>query len=217
MRLAFQTAVGIGFCGLAVAGASAASIQAYNATGASTGSASGFLNIGREFTVSGTGIDVSALGVYDDGGQVLNDSHNVTLFSISNFGTPTSSVPLANVTVAVGQSSASDFVFANLSSPIHLVPGIYGIIAYGLSNLSDPYGDGGGMPDGVSTPNVADDQYAGSRFDPYESTGIGTPTYPNAGDVKDHSSASFLYTVPEPGTIGLIALGAVGFLARRRM
>ncbi len=85
----------------------------------------------------------------------------------------------------------------------------------------DPYGDGGGVPNGVATPNVADDTYAASRFDPYQFTAAGTPVFPSAGDMNDHSSASFIYSLtaptPEPSSIVLWGLGvAASLLAYRR-
>src|SRR5947208_12550656 len=43
----------------------------------------GGLNIGHTFSVGGNGIQVYELGVYDFGGNGLNSSHVVTLFSDS--------------------------------------------------------------------------------------------------------------------------------------
>lgn len=84
----------------------------------------------------------------------------------------------------------------------------------------DSYGDGRGLPDGVATPNVADDLYSGSRFDSYQFNGGGSPNFPTGGDANDHSSASLLYdvgnTVPEPASLGLLGFAIVGIVARRR-
>lgn len=203
--------------------AEAAAFQAYDNTGSTAGGAGGNLNIGHEFSVTGSGITVQELGVYDVGAHVLLDNHAVTLFSISNFGVPTSVTPLASVGIAAGLSSASEFVYAPLSSPLFLPAGRYGIIAYDLNSTGrDPYGDGGGLPDGVATlsPNVEDDLYAGTRFDPYQFSGGPSPNFPTAGDANDHSSASFHYdignTTPEPASLTLIGLSSLGLLARRR-
>src|SRR3954470_15873611 len=65
------------------AGADAAVIG-YTGTGATAGTNSGNLNIGRQFAVTGTGITVRDLGVWDSGGDGLVNAHTVTLFAINS-------------------------------------------------------------------------------------------------------------------------------------
>src|SRR4051794_21043619 len=90
------------FAGLAT-GADAAVI-AYTGTGANAGAAGGNLNIGRQFSVTGTGITVQDLGVWDGGGNGLVNSHTLTLFQInSGAGAANASVtPIAGVSVPSG-------------------------------------------------------------------------------------------------------------------
>src|SRR3954470_3625748 len=75
------------------AGADAAVIG-YTGTGATAGTNSGNLNIGRQFSVTGTGITLRDLGVWDSGGDGLVNSHAVQLFTI------TSGAGAANATVS---------------------------------------------------------------------------------------------------------------------
>ena len=44
---------------------------AYTGTSAAAGAAGGNLNIGRQFSVTGTGVTVRDLAVWDDGGNGL--------------------------------------------------------------------------------------------------------------------------------------------------
>ena len=202
--------------GLASVAGAQTGVQAYNGTGATTGGAGGNLNIGHEFTVTGTGITVQQLGVFDNGSDGLVSSHDVTLFSIGSTGSNPTNTPLATVNVPAGTTApiTNGFRFEPIT-PTYLAPGNYAVIAYGLNSTGgDPYGDGGGLPDGTN--NVSD-----VRFDPYQFTSAGTPAFPNSGDGNIHAASSIIYdvgntTVPEPASLGMLTIGAAGLLARRR-
>jgi hypothetical protein len=178
------------------------------------------LNIGREFSVTGTGITIYDLGAYNLLGNGLVAPHTVALFSIaSGAGTTNASASAitgGSVVVPAGSAAIREdnFAFAPLATPIYLAPGNYSVITYGM-NSSDPYGDGGGLPSG---PNVSP-----ISLDPFEFTLAGSPAYPNNGDPNDHSSASFLYdpgntVTPEPTTFAFLGAGLVALFAldRRR-
>jgi|GEM_PF-3766628 len=195
-------------------------IIAYTGTGALSGGASGNLNIGRQFSVTGTGITVRDVGVWDNNDDGLANSHTVTLFSIiAGAGTGTATVtPITggSATVSSGTAATLDtgMRFTSLATPLFLAAGNYSVIAYGTNaSGGDPYGDGGAFPSGANVSDI--------RFDPFEFTPATSPTYPNGGDSGNHSSASFRYdignTVPEPASIVLFGLGAGSlFLATRR-
>src|SRR3954454_739685 len=61
-----------------------AAVIGYTGTGATAGTNSGNLNIGRQFSVTGTGITLRDLGVWDSGGDGLVNSHAVQLFTITS-------------------------------------------------------------------------------------------------------------------------------------
>lgn len=196
-----------------------APVVGYTGTGAVAGAATGNLNIGRQFSVTGSGITLRDLGVWDSGGDGLINSHAVQLFTInSGAGAANANVaPIAGagLTVPAGTTAPLDsgFRFTSLSSGLFLAPGNYSVVVYGL-NVSggDPYGDGGGFPTGGNVSDI--------RFDPFQFTANTSPTYPNGGDTNNHSSASFRYdlgnTLPEPGSLaGLVIAAATGLLARR--
>src|SRR4051812_5829383 len=219
MKMTYRFAVAVAAlaaaAGLLATRASAAVI-AYTGTGAVAGTNPGNLNIGRQFSVTATGITLRDLGVWDSGGDGLVNSHTVTFFQINGAtGSNPSVTPITggSVTVPAGTAAALDsgFRVTSLASPIFLVPGNYSVVAYGLNVTGgDPFGNGGGFP---ANGNVTD-----IRFDPFLFTAATSPTYPTGGDANNHSSASFRYdlgnTTPEPGSLGLLGLGGLGLLAR---
>jgi hypothetical protein len=208
-------ALAIGSLGLRAS----AALVGYTGTGALAGTNAGNLNIGRHFAVSGTGVTLRDLGVWDSGGDGLATSHVVTLFKINSGATGQNAnvTPIAggSVTVPSGTAAPLDngMRFTSLTSPIYLAPGNYSVVAYGLNVTGgDPFGNGGGFP---SAGNVDD-----IRFDPFQFTANTSPTYPTQGDTNNHSSTSFRYdlgdTTPEPGSVTVLLSGAVVLLCRKR-
>lgn len=191
------------------------STVAYTDAGASAGTNTGNLNIGREFTVGTGGITVLELGAFDSGGDGLVNSHDVTLFSITGSGvTPAPENELSTVNVPSGTAATlnSGFRFEPIT-PIFLPAGNYAVVVYGF-NVSggDPFGNGGGTPSG---PVVA-----GINFDPFEFTSNTNPAFPGNGDTNNHSSTSFIYnagnTTPEPASLSLIGISGAALMVRRR-
>ena len=214
---------GVILISLAVTGTAQASILSYGGVGATPGLfpfGNGPVNIGRQFTVTGSGITVIDLGVFDLGGNGLVDSHDVTLFKInSGAGAANANVSAitggsVNIASGTGASLESSFRFKALTNAIYLAPGDYSVIAYGLKKLGfgDPYGEGGQLPAGGNVSNIG--------FTPFQYVTASSPAYPSAGDTNTAlSSASFRYnlgnttstSVPEPSSIlSLLALGTLG-------
>jgi autotransporter-associated beta strand protein len=86
------------------------------------------LNFGHTFNVSGAGIEVYQLGIFDYQNQALAYSHSVTLFS--------NQTAIATVTVPVGTASnlTAGFAYVSLPTPIYLQAGNYSVLAYGFYN-----------------------------------------------------------------------------------
>jgi hypothetical protein len=203
--------------------AEAGLIAAYDNTGATYGVASGQLNIGREFQVTGNGISVFDLGVYNFNSAGLQSSHTVTLFSLDHLGSGATATPISGGSVTVpggtGGTLIGGFRYAALDAPIYLPAGDYAVIAYALNAThpatgTDPYGDHGGLPS-------AGNNVTPFQFDPYQFVNASSPAYPTAGDTNNHSSASFLFqvgplSVPEPSSLALLALGGGALAGWRR-
>ena len=156
----------------------------------------GLLNIGRAMTVSGSGIEVFQLGVFDYQGEPLAAAHTVTLFDSTQ-------TPVASVTVPAGTAAPliNAFRFAPLGTPVFLPAGNYSILAYQMT-ASDPYGNGN-APGFNGGGNVS----PGNGI--YDFTADGSPDYPNGGDVnqgwsttdpEEFAAVSFTYTNVSPAT-----------------
>ena len=103
----------------------------------------GGLNIGHTFIVSGTGITIYSLGVYNYQGNGLNASHTVALFT--NSGSSSTPVPGGSITVPGGTTAPlkDGYRFWPLSSPITLAAGNYSVIVYQMNggSSSDGYAE----------------------------------------------------------------------------
>jgi uncharacterized repeat protein (TIGR03803 family) len=156
----------------------------------------GGLTIGHDFTLTGTNLQVFALGVYNNGGGGLVAPHLVSIFTNNN-GVFTQ-LPGASLTVPAGPNTllTNGYRFAFLPAPITLTPGNYGIVAFnmnGFANGSDPYSDSDGSNNFfVGFPGFAD---AGgiADFNYNPTTGFPSPGAPVNFSSENTGSASFLY------------------------
>lgn len=220
----FGTLATLAMLGLAVAHPAAAQTAAFTAaaTPKGGGAGNGNLNIGTQFTISGPGIVVSSLGVFDFGNDGLGASHTVTLFSDTNSGN--THTALQSVTVPSGGSATtSGFQFASLATPATLLPGNYSVIVYGLDGAggnTDPYGENTG------TAFHGDGNVSSSGFTVYNFTNDTSPTYPTEGTTNAFrgtsgaylASSSFTYTdaitpTPEPSQAAMFGMGILGLAA----
>ena len=158
------------------------------------------LNIGHTFTVVNNAIQILNLGVFDYGGDGLNASHTVTLFT-NSAGTYLP-IPGGSTVVASGTAApfAGGFRFAALPAPLTLPAGNYAVIAYQMNGYhgttaSDPYGEAN------ATSFNGGGYIADGGFTPYQFTTAGSPSYPNAGANINLAGASFDYA-PVAGPAG---------------
>lgn len=156
-----------------------------NGTVGSAANNSPGLDIGHTFTVSGSGIVVYSLGVFDYQGNGLDASHVVALF---NGTTPVTggSVTVPQGTVAPLQDG---FRFWPLAAPVTLPAGSYTVVVYqlnGQNNNNDPYGQG-------TTGFIADARVkdTGTVYD-FESAIYPTAVTQNSG-AENLASCSFTY------------------------
>jgi hypothetical protein len=151
-------------------------------TYADNGGAGGGLNIGRTMTVTGAGIEVYQLGVFDFGTNGLAAAHTVTLFS--------NQTALASVTIPAGTSAPliNAFRFEPLGTPLMLQAGNYSIVAYQMNGTvyqsSDPYGNGN-APGFNGGGNVS----PGAGI--YDFVTSPSPAYPGATSGEDFAAVSF--------------------------
>ena len=146
------------------------------------------LNMGHTFTVTGSGIKVFSLGVYDYQGNGLNAAHIVALFSGSGSG----STPVAggSVTVPSGTTAplTNGFRMTPLAAPVTLAAGNYSVIVYQMN--------GGGGSDGYAEANntgfIGDGNvsYIAGTFN-FDSASY--PTYPYENSAGNLASCSFTY------------------------
>jgi len=154
-------------------------------TYADNGGATGGLNIGRPMTVTGAGIEVFQLGVFDFGTNGLAAAHTVTLF--------TNQTAIASVTVPAGTAAPliNAFRFAPLGAPLYLPAGNYSIVAYQMNGTttqsSDPYGNGN-APGFNGSGNVI----PGAGI--YAFVTSPSPAYPNSGSGEQFAAVSFTFT-----------------------
>jgi fibronectin-binding autotransporter adhesin len=147
----------------------------------------GLLNIGRTMTVTGAGIEVFQLGVFDYQGEPLAAAHTVTLFDDTQ-------TPMASVTVPAGTAAPliNAFRFAPLGAPLFLPAGTYSILAYQMTAI-DPYGNG-------NAPGFNGGGNVSPGAGVYDFTSSGSPTYWNSTSGEEFASVSFTYTNVPPAT-----------------
>ena len=154
-------------------------------TYADNGGANGGLNIGRTMTVTGAGIEVFQLGVYDYLSDGLAAAHTVTLFN--------NQTAVASVTVPAGTSATllNAFRFEPLATPLYLPAGNYSIVAYQMNGTvdqnSDPYGNGN-----AAGFNGGGNVSPGAGI--YDFVTSPSPAYPTQGSSEDFAAVSFTYT-----------------------
>jgi len=166
------------------------------------------LNIGNEFTVAGTNLLVSSLGVYDYAGDGLASAHTVSLFV--QLGTAYVPVPGGSVVVPAGTNAwlLDAYRFAPLAVPVALPPGNYAVIAYQMNGgtNSDAYSDITGTENGF---NGGTQIFNGGSI--YEFTTNGSPSFPGTGGgnngttANNFGCASLIYSLVSTSSMAVVA------------
>ena len=164
------------------------------------------LNIGNEFTVVGTNLLVSSLGVYDFAGNGLAAAHTVSLFV--QLGATYAPITGGSVVVPAGTNTVllDAYRFAPLAAPIALPPGNYAVIAYQMNGgtSSDAYGDITGNNTGF---NGGTQLFNGGSI--YEFTTAGSPAFPGTGGgtsgttTVNFGCASLLYSLVSTSSVAV--------------
>jgi hypothetical protein len=169
-------------------------------------------SVGFNFTVTGTSdLTVTSLGFIDKDTDGLATSHRVGLWlGGSTSGTsPSATGPLlGSVTVASGTASPliGGYRYVALTTPVILEAGsTYTIGAETLTN-ADQFISSGNTADFHAVASNPISRY--SYFDGF------MPRNYDAG--TGLMAPNMIFSVPEPASLGLIAMGAVGLLSRRR-
>jgi len=173
--------------------------------------ATGHGNFGYSFTVGSQPIQVTSLGVWDESGTGLAESHQVNIWEAG----------VSVVSATVGSGSGPDLIdgfrYVDLNTPVTLTPGsTYFISAFYPTAtdsiaLSQPpanvtLGTGLSLADGT-TPHFASDQ-----------SQVSYPDQAGPGAAFGYYGPNAQFTVvPEPGaTAAVAALGLLGFALWRR-
>jgi hypothetical protein len=171
--------------------------------------------VGNDFNVTDpAGITITKLGVFDAGSNGLATSHEVDLFAV------TGGTLLASVTVPSGTTfDASEVVtgagvmrFMNLATPVFLATGTqFSVDSFFVSN-----GDGWGFSNPAGNAAAGEVAVVDGRW------GMNTSGYPTStGGVFTATSFELVSgnqtaPVPEPASLGMLGLGGLALLIRRR-
>jgi hypothetical protein len=176
--------------------------------GTAAGNQSSYFSAGSDFTVQGNPIQVTALGVYDDGGNGLISSHDVAIW------TSAGGDPLVRLMVPAGTGGTlvGGFRYYPLSSPVELAANtLYVIEAWYNTGDADTFKLVQNRSDVTIDPAVHWERerwrYSGSANEALFATNI-------RNDGLGYFGPSFAFdvvAVPEPGTwTSILSVGVIG-------
>jgi hypothetical protein len=173
------------------------------------------ITIGWAFSISDP-LTVTALGIWDQLGNGLVASHDVTLYTASGAALRSAIVDNSTSTAVTSPHPSGDWRFTTIAS-LDLVPGTYVIGATYADGLSEDLFRQDFFPSGalISITALSGVTYEGARFAP----GFGFPQF-DASATTNHNFGPNLLAeptnVPEPATIALVGLGLATLMRRAR-
>jgi hypothetical protein len=193
------------------AAAAHADIIAYDVPAGTIGNQNWTGSLGMDFDVN-TPIAVTAMGVYESGGSIINGGTlDVEIFNATTQLPVTSTLTSFTSTqgTLIGGSR-----FLNLPTAVTLPVGDYSIVAFGY-NGSNPNGNLG-MTGNVLVGSTLNDgggaiSFVGSSLYSAQGTGGIYPNIPDTGPDNRYYAGTFEYTsVPLPPTLLLLGSGLMG-------
>jgi hypothetical protein len=189
------------------ANASAADVPLITTAGSTTGNNAGY-TLGYDVNVGGNPIRLSALGVWDEGGDGLGAAHAVGIWNASG-----TLLGQATVPAGAAASEVDGYVFQNLASPVDLAANTTYIIG-ATFNSDDPVGATTTQQyanrNTFASPGVT---FGFGRYHTGSSLGM-----PNITTTTLYTGPNALFsTVPEPAsaTLLLVPLSAAALRRRR--
>jgi len=179
-----------------------------NTTGTNLSTVTGY-SLGFEFQPT-VNITVTALGYYDAGQNGLVDSHEVAIFLANGNLLPGAIVTVVPADSNGGLDNIASFAYHALPSPVTLLANTSYRIAANTMGANDP----------LNYAPLADHTNAlfiSTGNGVYVNDGTPNVEFPTSIDaVNFYSTPNFLFTVPEPASVGILAVGGVFVLRRRR-
>ncbi len=169
----------------------------------------GSYNYGWTFTLAQSET-VGKLGVWDQAGNGLGEAHPVGIWNAGGSLVVSTTVPAGTLGSFVASGSGgSGFRFADVTTPVVLPAGSYTVAAYFPTGADEVAG-------GVAPGNLT--TLPGLTYGQNRQGGAGGLAQPGShigGDGIAFFGGNF-QTVPEPTTLGLLAIGGIAALRRRR-
>ena len=156
-------------------------------------------------------VTITSLGAFDDGSNGFGRTIDVQLYDRDR---PAQALASCTFAPASPGTLVGGSRFKALGSPLVLPTGFHGsIVAEGYGAGENAGNSMGGAPTWVTDTGLGHLSFVGTAR--YGTTPGTYPTVLDGGPVNRYAAGTFEFT-PEPATLGLLALGGLGLLRRKR-